>query len=188
MVVKKAAAIAHRRTGRLDAGLADAIVQAADEVLTEGLHQDQFVVDVFQAGAGTSHNMNANELLANRANELLGGHRGAYAPVHPNDHVNMAQSTNDIIPTAIALAALKLLQDLYTSLDGLADAFDEKARAWGRDREVGPHSSTGRDPGAVGSGVRRVRGRHPGATRHLSAMPRFTCRSSVSAAPPSAAG
>ena len=130
VVVKKAAAIAHRRTGRLDAGLADAIVQAADEVLTGGRHMDQFVVDVFQAGAGTSHNMNANELLANRANELLGGHRGAYAPVHPNDHVNMAQSTNDIIPTAIALAALKLLQDLYTSLDGLADAFDEKARAW----------------------------------------------------------
>ena len=104
VVVKKAAAIAHQRTGRLDAGLADAIVQAADEVLTDGRHMDQFVVDVFQAGAGTSHNMNANELLANRANELLGGERGAYAPVHPNDHVNMAQSTNDIIPTAIALA------------------------------------------------------------------------------------
>ena len=130
VVVKKAAAIAHRRTGRLDAKLADAIVQAADEVLTDGLHQDQFVVDVFQAGAGTSHNMNANELLANRANELLGGERGAYAPVHPNDHVNMAQSTNDIIPTAIALAALKQLQNLYVSLDGLADAFDEKARDW----------------------------------------------------------
>ena len=130
VVVKKAAAIAHRRTGRLEAGLADAIVQAADEVLTDGRHQDQFVVDVFQAGAGTSHNMNANELLANRANELLGGERGAYAPVHPNDHVNMAQSTNDIIPTAIALAALKLLQDLYVSLDGLAEAFEEKARDW----------------------------------------------------------
>lgn len=130
VVVKKAAAMAHRSTGRLDPDLADAIVGAADELLVGGLHHDQFVVDVFQAGAGTSHNMNANELLANRANELLGSGRGSYAPVHPNDHVNMAQSTNDVIPTAIALAALKLLQGLYESLDGLAGALEEKALEW----------------------------------------------------------
>jgi aspartate ammonia-lyase len=95
--IKKAAALTHKRTGRLDARLADAIVTAADEVLA-GQHRDMFVVDPYQAGAGTSHNMNVNEVLANRANELLGGARGTYAPVHPNDHVNMAQSTNDTIP------------------------------------------------------------------------------------------
>ena len=129
VLIKKAAAVTHRETGRLDPKLADAIIQAADEVL-DGLHGDQFVVDVFQAGAGTSHNMNANELLANRANELLGGSRGDYDPVHPNDHVNMAQSTNDIIPTAIALAALRLLQPLYEALDGLADSLKQKSEEW----------------------------------------------------------
>ena len=98
--LKKAAAMTHRETGRLDARRADAIIAAADEVLS-GQHRDQFIVDPYQAGAGTSHNMNANEVLANRANELLGSPRGAYAPVHPNDHVNMAQSTNDTIPTNI---------------------------------------------------------------------------------------
>src|SRR4029078_596100 len=92
---KKEAAMTHRQTGRLEARLADAIIQAADEVLA-GKHRDQFVVDVYQAAASTSHNMNINEVLANRANELLGGKRGEYAPVHPNDHVNMAQSTNDV--------------------------------------------------------------------------------------------
>src|SRR5580698_3793904 len=103
--IKKAAALTHRETGRLAPELADAIVRASDEVLG-GAHRDQFVLDPYQAGAGTSHNMNCNEVLANRANELLGGHRGEYRPVHPNDHVNMGQSTNDVIPTAIRLAAL----------------------------------------------------------------------------------
>jgi aspartate ammonia-lyase len=115
--IKKAAALTHKETGRLEARLADAIVRAADEVLA-GRHGDQFVVDPFQAGAGTSHNMNVNEVLANRANEFLGGKRGEYKPVHPNDHVNMAQSTNDTIPTAIRLACL-------ASLDGLARGFTQ---------------------------------------------------------------
>jgi aspartate ammonia-lyase len=119
--IKKAAALTHRETGRLEPKLADAIVAAADEVLA-GKHRDQFVVDVYQAGAGTSHNMNANEVLANRANELLGGERGTYSPVHPNDHVNMAQSTNDVIPTAIRVACL-------TELDGLLAAFNNLAAA-----------------------------------------------------------
>ena len=123
--IKKAAALTHRESGRLDAALADAIVTAADEVLAGG-HRDQFVVDVYQAGAGTSHNMNCNEVLANRANELLGGTRGTYRPVHPNDHVNMAQSTNDVIPTAIRLGALALLPDLLDALEGLAAAFGRK--------------------------------------------------------------
>ncbi len=127
--IKKAAALTHRETKRLDAQRADAIVRAADEVLA-GQHRDQFVVDPYQAGAGTSHNMNANEVLANRANELLGAARGAYAPVHPNDHVNMAQSTNDVIPTAIRLGALSLLPALTGALDALARALLAKGKAF----------------------------------------------------------
>ncbi len=119
--IKRSAALTHRETGRLEARLAEAIVQAADEVLG-GRHRDQFVVDVYQAGAGTSHNMNCNEVLANRANELLGGRRGEYRPVHPNDHVNMAQSTNDVIPTAMRLAILATLPALLGAVDALARA------------------------------------------------------------------
>ncbi len=125
--IKRSAALTHKETGRLEARLADAIVAAADEVLA-GQHRDQFVVDVYQAGAGTSHNMNVNEVLANRANEILGGRRGAYTPVHPNDHVNMAQSTNDVIPTAIRLGALALLRDLAPALSTLRDRFLDKGR------------------------------------------------------------
>ena len=125
--IKKAAALTHRDTGRLDQRLADAIVAAADEVLA-GKHDDQFVVDPYQAGAGTSHNMNVNEVLANRANELLGGKRGTYQPVHPNDHVNMAQSTNDTIPTAIRLACLAELPALTRAMESLRDAFAAKGR------------------------------------------------------------
>ncbi|MFL5501079.1 MAG: aspartate ammonia-lyase [Gemmatimonadaceae bacterium] len=125
--IKRAAALTHKQTGRLDPKLADAIVKAADEVLS-GKHREHFVVDVYQAGAGTSHNMNINEVLANRANEMLGAKRGAYAPVHPNDHVNMAQSTNDVIPTAIRLACLTELGPLQKALEGLINAFKEKGR------------------------------------------------------------
>src|SRR3954467_6924163 len=105
ILIKKAAAQANARLGRLDRDVADAIVRAADEIL-DGSLRDQFVVDVYQAGAGTSPNMNANEVLANRAGELLGDARGAYTRVHPNDHVNMGQSTNDVFPTATRLALL----------------------------------------------------------------------------------
>ena len=127
--IKKAAALTHKETGRLDARLADAIATAADEVLA-GQHRDQFVVDPYQAGAGTSHNMNVNEVLANRANELLGGKRGEYKPVHPNDHVNMAQSTNDTIPTNIRLACLAQLRPLLDSFEKLRDALADKGRAF----------------------------------------------------------
>ncbi|MCC6929544.1 MAG: aspartate ammonia-lyase [Gemmatimonadaceae bacterium] len=125
--IKKAAALVHRRTGRLAPALADAIVAAADEVLA-GQHREQFVVDPYQAGAGTSHNMNVNEVLANRANELLGSARGAYTPVHPNDHVNMAQSTNDTIPTNIRLAVLSRLEAFEGAFGGLRDALAAKGR------------------------------------------------------------
>lgn len=127
--IKKAAALTHRETGRLAPEVADAIVRAADEVL-RGEHREQFIVDPYQAGAGTSHNMNVNEVLANRANELLGHPRGAYAPVHPNDHVNMAQSTNDTIPTNIRLAALRQLPALMRAVDALVGALADKGRAF----------------------------------------------------------
>ncbi|MEP7384192.1 MAG: lyase family protein, partial [Gemmatimonadota bacterium] len=123
--IKKAAALTHRETGRLPAHLADAIVTAADEVIAGGL-RDQFVVDPYQAGAGTSHNMNVNEVLANRANELLGSARGTYSPVHPNDHVNMAQSTNDTIPTNIRLASLAGHASLLVAGERLRDALAAK--------------------------------------------------------------
>src|SRR5687767_4493649 len=123
--IKRAAALTHKETERLDPKIADAIVKAADEILA-GRHRESFVVDVYQAGAGTSHNMNCNEVLANRANEILGGRRGDYTPVHPNDHVNMAQSTNDVIPTAIRLAALSQLAPLTEAMNRLAKAFAAK--------------------------------------------------------------
>jgi aspartate ammonia-lyase len=125
--IKKAAAMTHKETGRLEPKLADAIIKAADEVLAHQ-HDEQFIVDPYQAGAGTSHNMNVNEVLANRANEILGAERGKYAPVHPNDHVNMAQSTNDTIPTNIRMAALSQLDGLVETFEGLRDALAAKGK------------------------------------------------------------
>ncbi|MET0215199.1 MAG: aspartate ammonia-lyase [Vicinamibacterales bacterium] len=126
VLIKKAATQANAALGRLDTAIADAIVRAADEVLGGAL-RDQFVVDVYQAGAGTSFNMNVNEVLANRAAEILGGHRGDYQLVHPNDHVNMSQSTNDVFPTATRLALLMINGALVASARDLATAFAKKA-------------------------------------------------------------
>ena len=123
--VKRAAAEVNRNLGLLDDERADAIIQAAQEVI-DGKWDDQFVVDPFQAGAGTSHNMNVNEVIANRATLVLGGRLGEYR-VHPNDHVNMAQSTNDTIPTAIRLGCLWRLEELLSALDSLASALETKA-------------------------------------------------------------
>ncbi len=127
VTIKKCAAKANMSTGRLPSDIGAAIVAAADELLAGEL-ADQFVVDPFQAGAGTSHNMNANEVLANRALELLGRKRGDFSVLHPNDHVNMAQSTNDVIPTAIRLASLEMLDPLLEQLEGLERALTAKAR------------------------------------------------------------
>jgi len=126
ILVKKAAAEANAGIGRLAPEIALAIVAAADEILAGGL-RDQFVVDVYQAGAGTSHNMNANEVLANRAAEILGEPRGAYTRVHPNDHVNMGQSTNDVYPTATRLALLLGCRPLVVAARTLADSLARKA-------------------------------------------------------------
>jgi aspartate ammonia-lyase len=127
VMVKKAAALANAEVGWLDEERKQAIVQACDEILA-GKLLDQFVVDVFQAGAGTSFNMNVNEVLANRALEILGKAKGDYKSVSPNDHVNMGQSTNDTFPTAMHVAVLTALQPLLKELDSLAEAFGKIGR------------------------------------------------------------
>ncbi len=124
--IKLAAAKANCQPGWLDEQRRDAIVAACERILN-GEFIDQFVVDRFQAGAGTSHNMNSNEVIANLANVALGGKRGEYAPVHPNDHVNMGQSTNDTIPTAIRLALLAKLPRLLMAVDDMAVEFERIA-------------------------------------------------------------
>jgi aspartate ammonia-lyase len=126
VLVKKAAAEANASLGRLTPEVAAAIGRAADEVLAGAL-RDQFVGDVDQAGAGTSHNMNANEVLANRAAEILGGRRGEYTAVHPNDHVNMGQSTNDVFPTTTRLALLMGTPRLVVAARELAESLERKA-------------------------------------------------------------
>ena len=136
VLIKRAAAEANEALGRLDKRVAAAIIQAADEIRGGGL-RDQFVVDVYQAGAGTSHNMNANEVLANRAAEILGGTRGDYTLVHPNDHVNMGQSTNDVFPTATRVALLIGMRPLVDAARGLASALQEKADAFAHVLKVG---------------------------------------------------
>jgi aspartate ammonia-lyase len=136
VLIKKAAALANAELGRLDRGKADAITKAADEIL-DGQLRDQFVVDVYQAGAGTSHNMNTNEVLANRASELLGGRRGEYTLVHPNDHVNMGQSTNDVFPTATRLALLLQHQPLLDAARALARSLAAKASQFEEVLKVG---------------------------------------------------
>ncbi|MBX3173083.1 MAG: aspartate ammonia-lyase [Gemmatimonadaceae bacterium] len=165
--IKRAAASVHRRTGRLDAARADAIVAAADEVLA-GAHREQFVVDVYQAGAGTSLHMNVNEVLANLATRTLGGALGSYDPVHPNDHVNMAQSTNDVIPTAMRLAALSRLGPaldamtvLAASLRARADEWDELVKAGRTHLQDAMPIRLGQEvggwAGSIERGTRRVR-------------------------------
>ena len=126
-LLKGAAAAANAEAGRLDSKLAEPIRQAAGEVAS-GRLDEHFPLDIFQTGSGTSSNMNANEVIANQAIELLGGDMGSKSPVHPNDHVNMGQSSNDIIPTAIHVAAYgALVEELEPALEKLTGALAEKA-------------------------------------------------------------
>ena len=135
-IIKRACAKANMALDELDTSVGNAIVQAAEEVM-DGQWHDQFVVDVYQAGAGTSQNMNANEVITNRATEILGGEKGDYSRVHPNDHVNRGQSTNDTMPTAIHISALEeithrlipALEDLRDALQAKADEFDEVVKS-----------------------------------------------------------
>ncbi|MGM0419706.1 MAG: aspartate ammonia-lyase [Bacillota bacterium] len=125
-MVKKAAAISNKKIGLLAEKKADAIIQACDEVVSGSL-KDQFIVDAVQGGAGTSINMNMNEVLANRATEILGGKKGDYIEVHPNNHVNMGQSTNDVIPTAVRVAVIGMLEELIDEIEKLTISFEDKA-------------------------------------------------------------
>lgn len=124
--IKKAAAMTNMAAHVLDESIGGAIIQACDEIISGKLHQ-AFIVDAIQGGAGTSANMNANEVIANRAIEILGGRKGDYSIVHPNDHVNMAQSTNDVIPCAGKLTMMGLLPRLIEELERLQKAFSDKA-------------------------------------------------------------
>jgi fumarate hydratase class II len=127
-LVKSASASANGELGLLGKRMVRAVERAAQEVM-EGRWDDQFVVDIFQTGSGTSTNMNANEVIANRANEILGGKRGTYRPVHPNDHVNLGQSSNDVFPSAIHIASVTLLQQkLLPALRDLRQALTNKER------------------------------------------------------------
>jgi fumarate hydratase class II len=136
-IIKRCAAETNRQLGLLNTDLADAITQAADEVAA-GRLDDHFVVDLFQTGSGTSTNMNVNEVLASRANEILTGRRGGRAPVHPNDHVNLGQSSNDVIPTALHVAAAKALQgSLLPCLSRLHQMLAYKALSFESIRKIG---------------------------------------------------
>jgi aspartate ammonia-lyase len=134
--VKKACAIANERTGYLDKTIADAICRACDEIIAGNLH-DQFVTDAFQGGAGTSANMNANEVIANRAVELLGGKKGDYSLVHPLDHVNLSQSTNDVFPTAVRVAAIRMVSGASRAMSELQQALQEKENEFAGVLKVG---------------------------------------------------
>ncbi|OGQ52258.1 MAG: aspartate ammonia-lyase, partial [Deltaproteobacteria bacterium RIFCSPLOWO2_02_FULL_53_8] len=130
-MVKKACAQTNLTLGLLDKKRADAIIKAAAEIIGGSLH-DEFIVDVYQAGAGTSHNMNANEVIANRAIELIGGVRADYSLIHPNDHVNASQSSNDTMPTALRVAAIISSAALVRAMKALAATFRNKARQFDR--------------------------------------------------------
>jgi aspartate ammonia-lyase len=163
--IKKAAAYANVAVGKLDAEVGDAIQRAADEVIA-GRWADQFQLDVFQAGAGTSYNMNVNEVIANRALELLGERRGDYRRLHPNDHVNKAQSTNDTMPTAMRIAAVRLARETVAAFDSLAAAFADKAAEFAGVRKSGRthlHDATemtlGQEFGGYANNLRRAAAR-----------------------------
>ncbi len=163
VMVKKAAATANMRVGWLDKEVGGAIIRACDEVLG-GKLLDQFVVDVFQAGAGTSFNMNVNEVLCNRALELLGKEKGDYKAVSPNDHVNMAQSTNDTFPTALHVAALLASEPLGVALEDLSTAFEKLSRNYADAVKSGRTHlqdalpvTAGQEFGAYASAIRKAR-------------------------------
>jgi len=176
--IKGACARVNAALGLLDRRLADAIARAAAEV-AEGKLDGEFVVDVFQTGSGTSTNMNANEVIANRALELLGGRRGDKAVVHPNDHVNMSQSTNDVFPTAIHVAAYgEITRALLPALEELAAAFEERARAFADVVKAGRTHlqdavpmTLGQEFGGYASVIRHGIARVQATLRHLAELP-----------------
>ena len=155
-IVKRAAAEVNHELGLLDARRARAIVEAAQEVI-DGKLDDHFPLVVWQTGSGTQTNMNVNEVIANRANEMLGGKRGAKSPVHPNDHVNMSQSSNDCFPTAMHIAAAEeIAQLLDPALAHLQDALQTKAKEFAAHRQDRPHPHAGCDAAHARPGIFRL--------------------------------
>ena len=140
--IKKAAAMVNVELGCLDSKIGNMIILACDRILN-GEFQDQFVVDVYQAGAGTSHHMNVNEVVANIAIEMLGGTKGDYSVAHPNDHVNYGQSTNDVYPTAMRIAALQSSKKLVKNLYALTETFNQKAKSFDSIVKIRPYASAG---------------------------------------------
>ena len=175
-LVKKAAALANHELSVLTAPKMKAICNACDEILAGKLHE-HFVVDMFQGGAGTSTNMNANEVIANRGLELLGHDKGDYGYLHPNDHVNCSQSTNDVYPTAIKLAVILSLKDLLAAMGELRKALAQKAVEFSR-AENGPNGKPGCRPDDPRPGIRRLRRMIESASRRCSARP-WNCMTST---------
>ncbi len=173
VLVKKAAALAHAESGRIDRPIANAIALAADEVLN-GQWREQFVVDPFQAGAGTAHNSNVNEVLANRALEMLGAQPGTYATVHPEQHVNLAQSAHDVFPTAMRIAILTALKefepvilDLERLLRRKSLEFDKILKPGRAHLQSAAPMTLGQEFNAYGSSIERSAQRIKAAADHL---------------------
>lgn len=172
-IIKKACARAHQVQGRLDTARARAIIRACDEIV-EGKLRDQFVTDVLQSGAGVSAHMNVNEVIANRALEILGRKKGDDDYLHSHDHVNKGQSTNDVVPTAMRLAALKLLDAFYSSARALEKAFAKKSREFRRVVKSGRTHlqdaapiTLGQEFGGWGRQLEKARGRIEGLAQNL---------------------
>lgn len=175
-IVKAAAARANMRTERMPARIGSAIVRAAEEIIA-GQWQDQFVVDCIQGGAGTSMNMNANEVIANRALEILGEKKGNYALISPNNHVNMAQSTNDVIPTAIRICSINKAKKLVEAVEGLAAAFTAKGNEFSQILKMGRTHlqdavpiTLGQEFHAYAEAVKRAANRIREVVKHLHAV------------------
>jgi aspartate ammonia-lyase len=162
--IKKAAALTNTANGQLTARVGEAIQRAAGEVI-EGKWWDQFDLDVFQAGAGTSYNMNVNEVIANRALEILSFDRGDYSQIHPNDHVNRSQSTNDVMPTAMRIAMIRLVRKLVEAGRSLCDSFDAKAVEFADVIKAGSHAPSRRNDRDSGTGIRGLRGKFEKSAR-----------------------
>jgi aspartate ammonia-lyase len=174
--IKKAAAMTNADLGLLDKKVAKAIIGAADEILG-GKHREQFVVDVYQAGAGTSHNMNTNEVLANRGIEIMGGKRGDYKLINPNDHVNMAQSTNDTFPTAMRIASLIMVQRFLPVIKHFQKTLEKKAKEFSKVIKSGRTHLQDASPITLGQefeGYAEITARHydliSAAQNHLSEL------------------
>ena len=182
-MVKHSAAEANKSLGLVEDKRADAIIAAAQEVI-DGKWNTEFVVDVFQAGAGVSLHMNTNEVVANRANEILGEPLGSYTQVHPNDHVNYGQSTNDVFPTAMRVGTLLTLETLYPVLDGLSATFRAKASEFDSIMKSGRTHMQDAVPMRLGQEFAAYAHDHRESQKSSSCSPRIPCANSAWAAAP----